>query len=92
MENSKHTKVRLTAVIITAMTFLISAVIIILPPQHVNGLSIHNPEAAKPETGNTSKPAPIPTTTPTLPTIPIVGCAKDTTESLQSFLLCLGAK
>jgi hypothetical protein len=40
--------------------------------------------------GNTVKP--IPTTTPTSPTVPIVGCAMDTIESLQSFLSCLGAK
>jgi hypothetical protein len=39
--------------------------------------------------GNKAQPEPF---TPTLPAVPTVGCAMDTIESLQSFLLCLGAK
>jgi hypothetical protein len=38
-----------------------------------------------------AKPAPIPSTT-TNSSIVAVGCARDTIESLESFLSCLGAK
>jgi hypothetical protein len=43
------------------------------------------------EPSNTTKPAPIPTTTSNSSIVP-VGCAMDTIESLESFLSCLGAK
>jgi hypothetical protein len=36
--------------------------------------------------GNRAQPS------PSSPTIPTVGCAMDTIESLESFLTCLGAK
>ena len=103
MGNSKHAKVTMTA-----MTFLISAIVAIAPPQQVDGLSRYDISAAddagpntiankktgqtfqQDDIGNIVKP--IPTTTPTLPTVPIVGCAMDTIENLESFLSCLGAK
>jgi hypothetical protein len=98
----------LTAVTMTAVTFLISAVVAIGPPQQVNGLSTYDigvADGAGPSTIANEKTdqtlqqddtgntvKPIPTTTPTLPTIPTVGCAMDTIEGLESFLSCLGAK
>jgi hypothetical protein len=90
MEDNKHT----TIILITIAALIsLSTVTVITVTQQANALSIYDPDAAaKPQTGNTSKPAPIPTTIPTSPTIPTVGCAMDTIESLQSFLSCLGAK
>ena len=93
MGKNKHTKI--TPIIVTIMiatVISLFAATMTIAPRQANALSIYDPDAAKPETGNTSKPAPIPTTTPTSPTVPIVGCAMDTIESLQSFLSCLGAK
>jgi hypothetical protein len=105
MGNNKHARVTLTAI---TMTFLVLAVIMIAPPQQVDGLSGYYISAANDvgpaaianeKTDQTLQQddignavKPIPTATPTLPTVPTVGCAMDTIESLQSFLSCLGAK
>jgi hypothetical protein len=107
MGNNKHAKVTLTAVTMTAVTLLISAVITIAP-QQVDGLSRYDISAANnadPSTVTNEEAdqtlqqddignivKPIPITTPPSPIIPTVGCAMDTIKSLQSFLSCLGAK
>ena len=46
MGNNKHARVTLTAVTMTALTFLVLAVITIAPPQQVDGLSRHYIRAA----------------------------------------------
>jgi hypothetical protein len=93
MGNNTHAKVTLIIVTaaIAAVISLFAATVTIAPRQ-ADALSIYDPDAANPDPGNTPKPAPIPTTKPTSPTVPITNCAMDTIESLQSFLSCLGAK
>jgi hypothetical protein len=86
MGNNRHTKI--TLITIATVISLFTATTMIVPPQPVDSLSIYNPNAASPS--NTAKP--VPTTTPSLSTIPTVGCAMETIESLESFLSCLGAK
>jgi hypothetical protein len=93
MGNNRHTKV--TIIIITiAIAAVVSlfAATVTIAPRLADALSIYDPDAVNPGPENTAKPAPIPTTKPTLPTVPITNCAMDTIESLQSFLSCLGAK
>jgi hypothetical protein len=86
MGNNKHAKITL----ITIAVISLFATTIMIAPQHVDGLSIYNPDAASPSSNDVTKPAP--TTTPPLPSIPPAECAMDTIESLQTFLSCLGAK
>lgn len=107
MEKSKETKITLMAVTTTlaTMILLFAAATTISPLQQAYSLSKYilgaddpNPatddasakiyQPLEQEPGNTAKPAPALTTS----TVPIVGCAMDTIESLQSFLSCLGAK
>jgi hypothetical protein len=104
MEFNKHTKIKLTVVTMTTLTFLFlfSAIVTIAPLQQVDGLSIDDSGAddiasgksdqtgQQDDIGNIAKS--LPTTTPIPSSVPMVGCAMDTIESLQSFLSCLGAK
>jgi hypothetical protein len=100
MEINKHTKIKLTVVTMTALTFLISSIVMIAPPQQVDGLSTYDTGAdndvanngktdqplQQDELGNTAQPS------PTTPAVPTTNCAMNTIESLESFLGCLGAK
>ena len=42
MEISKHTKIKLTVVTMTTLTFLFSAIVTIAPLQQVDGLSVYD--------------------------------------------------
>ena len=88
MQKSKETKIALMAVtsILSTMILLSAAIITIAPLQQA-----YSYQPLEQESGDTAKPAPIPTTTSNSSIVP-VGCAMDTIESLQSFLSCLGAK
>jgi hypothetical protein len=88
MGNNKLTKI--TLITIATVVSLFATIITVAPPQQVDSLSIYHPNAASPDPGSITKPAP--TKTPTLPSTPNVNCAMDTIESLESFLSCLGAK
>ena len=103
MKNKKDTK-NTVSLAIAALTSLLVAVIpsLATTPQQTHALTPDTNGAidsgagvAKGKTnqllqqddlGNTAQPS------PSSPTIPTVGCAMDTIESLESFLTCLGAK
>jgi hypothetical protein len=94
MRNNRHARATIIIVTIAIAAVLTSLFVatMTIAPRQADALSIYDPDAANPDPGNTPKPAPIPTTKPTSPTVPITNCAMDTIESLQSFLSCLGAK
>jgi len=71
------------------MTWLFVATMTIVPRQ-ADALSIYDPDAANPDTSEEKIDQPLEQDDYT--TKPTVSCAMDTIESLQSFLLCLGAK
>jgi hypothetical protein len=98
MEINKHTKIKLTVVTMTTLTFLFSAIVTIVPLQQVDGLSIYdtganditsgksNQTRQQDDLGNTAQQS------STTPAVPTTNCAMNTIESLESFLSCLGAK
>jgi hypothetical protein len=102
MKNKKDTKITVSLAIAALTSILLAAIpSLAITPQRTHALPPDTNGAdpgagvAKGKTnqllqqddlGNTAQPSPF------SPTIPTVGCAMDTIESLESFLSCLGAK
>jgi hypothetical protein len=93
MGNNTHAKVTLIIVTaaIAAVISLFAATVTIAPRQ-ADALSIYDPDAANPDTSEEKIEQPLEQDDYATTTTPIVSCAMDTIESLQSFLSCLGAK
>ena len=92
MEKSKEPKIILAAATIITTMILLFAATITIAPQQAYSLSRYvigdnNPNHATDDVdGKIYQPL------EQEPSIPTVGCAMDTIESLESFLSCLGAK
>jgi hypothetical protein len=93
MGNNTYAKVTLIIVTaaIAAVISLFAATVTIAPRQ-ADALSIYDPDAANPDTSEEKIEQPLEQDDYATTTTPIVSCAMDTIESLQSFLSCLGAK
>ena len=98
MKNKKDTKITVSLAIAALTSLLVAAIpSFAISPQQTHALApdTNGAGVAKGKTnqllqqddlGITAQPS------PSSPTIPTVGCAMDTIESLESFLSCLGAK
>ena len=94
MRNNRHARAAIIIVTIeitAVVTWLLVATMTIMPRQ-ADALSIYDPDAASPDTSEEKIDQPLEQDDYTTTTKPTVSCAMDTIESLQSFLLCLGAK
>ncbi|CAN5400527.1 hypothetical protein BH18THE2_BH18THE2_26750 [soil metagenome] len=103
MKNKKDTKITVSLAIAALTSLLVAAIpSLAITPQRTHALAPDTKGAVDPgagvakgktnqlfqqdDLGNTAQPSAF------SPTIPTVGCAMDTIESLESFLSCLGAK
>lgn len=103
MKNKKDTKITVSLAIAALTSLLVAAIpSLAITPQRTHALAPDTNGAVDPgagvakgktnqllqqdDLGNTGQPPAF------SPTIPTVGCAMDTIESLESFLSCLGSK
>jgi hypothetical protein len=94
MRNNRHARATIIIVTIAIAAVLTSLFVatMTIAPRQADALSIYDPDAANPDTSEEKIEQPLEQDDYAITTTPIVSCAMDTIESLQSFLSCLGAK